>query len=45
MSVVRASIDAPNAASARVLEKLGFTRLRRATVGGLDLVFFERLRP
>lgn len=44
MSVVRASIDAPNAASARVLEKLGFTRLRRATVGGLDLIFFDRVR-
>jgi [ribosomal protein S5]-alanine N-acetyltransferase len=44
MSVVCASIDAPNAASARVLEKLGFTRLRRATVGGLDLIFFDRVR-
>jgi RimJ/RimL family protein N-acetyltransferase len=44
MSVVRASIDTPNVASARVLEKLGFERLRRATVGGLDLVFFERVR-
>ena len=44
MNVVRASIDAPNAASARVLEKLGFTRLRRATVGGSDLIFFERVR-
>jgi RimJ/RimL family protein N-acetyltransferase len=44
MSVVRASIDAPNAASARVLQKLGFTRLRRATVGGLDLIFFDRPR-
>ena len=44
MSVVRASIDTPNVASARVLEKLGFQRLRRATVGGLDLVFFEQVR-
>ena len=44
MTIVRASIDAPNVASERVLEKLGFTRLRRATVGGLDLVFFERVR-
>ena len=44
MSVVRASIDAPNVASARVLEKLGFTPLRRATIGGLDLIFFDRVR-
>ena len=44
MSVVRASIDAPNVASARVLEKLGFEKLRRATMGGMDLVFFERVR-
>jgi ribosomal-protein-alanine N-acetyltransferase len=44
MTVIRASIDAPNVASERVLEKLGFTPLRRATVGGLDLVFFERSR-
>jgi ribosomal-protein-alanine N-acetyltransferase len=44
MSVVRASIDAPNVASARVLEKLGFTEVRRATAGGSDLIFFDRVR-
>lgn len=44
LSVVRASIDTPNVASARVLEKLGFEKLRRATVAGLDLVLFERFR-
>ncbi len=44
MPVVRASIDAPNLASARVLEKLGFTLVKRATVEGMDLVFYERDR-
>ena len=44
MTVVRASIDAPNVASARVLDKLGFTAIRRATVSGLDTLFFERAR-
>jgi RimJ/RimL family protein N-acetyltransferase len=44
MPLVGASIDAPNVASGRVLEKLGFTRVRRATVDGLDLVFYERPR-
>jgi RimJ/RimL family protein N-acetyltransferase len=28
-------------ASARVLEKLGFSRVRRITVGGLDTAFYE----
>lgn len=42
MPVVRASTDAGNAASIRVLHKLGFTETRRATVGGLDTIFFER---
>ena len=44
MAVVRASIDAPNIASARVLDKLGFTAVRRVTVNGLDTLFFERAR-
>ena len=42
MPRVRASTDAGNAASIRVLGKLGFTELRRATTGGLDTIFFER---
>ena len=44
MGVVRASIDTPNVASARVLEKLGFCRVQRDPAG-LDLLFFERVRP
>ena len=44
MPAVRASIDAPNAASARVLDKLGFVVARRAVVDGLDLIFYERAR-
>ena len=44
MSVVRASINAPHVASARVLEKLGFTCVRQVTVGGVEHVFFERVR-
>jgi RimJ/RimL family protein N-acetyltransferase len=44
MPVVRASTDAANAASMRVLEKLGFSYVRRIRVGGLDTVFYERLR-
>jgi RimJ/RimL family protein N-acetyltransferase len=39
---LRASTDAGNAASVRVLEKLGFALERRATVGGLDTLFFSR---
>jgi len=42
MPVVRASTDVANAASVRVLEKLGFRFVRRSTVGGLDTVFYER---
>ena len=42
MPLVRASTDAGNAASIRVLDKLGFAEVRRATVGGLDTIFFER---
>lgn len=41
MPVVRASTDAANAASVRVLEKLGFTCVRRDTAGGLDTGFYE----
>ena len=44
MPVIRASTDAANDASVRVLEKLGFTETRRDTVGGLDTIFFERTR-
>jgi len=40
---ILASTDAPNAASVRVLEKLGFEMERQATVAGLDTLFF-RLR-
>jgi RimJ/RimL family protein N-acetyltransferase len=42
MPMVRASTDAGNAASLRVLHKLGFSEVRRATVDGLDTIFFER---
>jgi len=38
---VRASTDAPNAESARVLEKLGFRLERWAVVGGLDTLFLR----
>jgi RimJ/RimL family protein N-acetyltransferase len=44
MSVVRASTDAANMASTRVLEKLGFDFVHRSTVGGLDTVFYELAR-
>jgi [ribosomal protein S5]-alanine N-acetyltransferase len=44
MPIIRASTDAENAASARVLEKLGFTQTRRATVGRIDTLFYERAR-
>lgn len=42
MTTVRASTDAGNTASVRVLEKLGFTQHRRETVDGLDTRFFTR---
>jgi ribosomal-protein-alanine N-acetyltransferase len=42
MNSVRASTDVPNVASQRVLEKLGFTLLRRANAGGRDTLFYER---
>jgi ribosomal-protein-alanine N-acetyltransferase len=44
MPAVRASTDVGNTASVRVLEKLGFRRVRRSTVGGLPTVFYE-MRP
>ena len=44
LPVIRASTDAPNTASIRVLEKLGFGFVRRSTVGSLDTVFYELSR-
>ena len=44
MPLIRASTDADNAASVRVLEKLSFTQTRRDAVCGLDTIFFERAR-
>jgi RimJ/RimL family protein N-acetyltransferase len=41
MSVIRASTNSGNRASARVLEKLGFAFVSRREVGGLDTVFYE----
>jgi [ribosomal protein S5]-alanine N-acetyltransferase len=41
LRAVRASTDAGNVASVRVLEKLGFAFAERKTVGGLDTVFYE----
>lgn len=43
MPLVRASTDAANVASIRVLEKLEFVLVRQTTAG-LDTVFFERAR-
>jgi ribosomal-protein-alanine N-acetyltransferase len=43
VTTVRASTDAANTASVRVLDKLGFMRVRRDTVGGLNTLFFERV--
>jgi [ribosomal protein S5]-alanine N-acetyltransferase len=42
MTRICASTDAGNTASIRVLDKLGFTEVRRAIAGGLDTIFFER---
>ena len=44
MPLVRASTDAANVGSIRVLEKLGFGLMRRSTVGGLNTVFYELQR-
>ena len=41
---VHASTDRDNTASARVLEKLGFTMTRRSVVDGLDTIFFHLAR-
>jgi RimJ/RimL family protein N-acetyltransferase len=41
---VSADVDEPNAASVRVLEKLGMRRVRRALVEGRPLLYFERVR-
>ncbi len=41
MPMVQASTDVDNAASIRVLEKLGFQLVRREVVGGLDTVFYD----
>lgn len=45
MRVVRASTDAANTASARVLQKLEFTLIDRRTVASLDTLFYERQAP
>lgn len=37
---INASTDAPNAGSARVLERLNMRQTRRETVDGLDTVFY-----
>lgn len=42
LTAVRADVDEPNAASVRVLEKLGMKRLRSATAEGRTLLYFER---
>ncbi len=44
VACVKADVDEPNAASVRVLEKLGMRRAGRATVGGRPLLYFERTR-
>jgi ribosomal-protein-alanine N-acetyltransferase len=44
MPSIRASSDAENAASHRVLEKLRFSETRRAMVGRNDTIFYERKR-
>lgn len=41
---VLASTDAPNEASLRLVERLGFRRVRREEAGGRDTVFFSRER-
>jgi [ribosomal protein S5]-alanine N-acetyltransferase len=38
---IQGSTDAPNAASVRVMEKLGMRFLRRANSGGLDTIYYE----
>jgi [ribosomal protein S5]-alanine N-acetyltransferase len=41
---VRASTDAANVASIRLMERLGMRHERRAVVGGLDTVFYQLSR-
>lgn len=43
-SEVKASTDAPNGASLRLIERLGFRDSHRAEVGGLDTLFFTLSR-
>jgi ribosomal-protein-alanine N-acetyltransferase len=45
MPVIRASTDAANVPSQRVLDRLGFALERRGTVGGLDTLFYSRSNP
>ena len=45
MPVIRASTDAPNVASQRLLGKLAFAFERRAIVNGLDTLFYTRANP
>ena len=45
MPVIRASMDVGHRRSTRLVEDLGFTFDRRATVDGLDTVFYEATRP
>lgn len=44
MRAIRASMDAPNAASVRVIERLGFAPAGRRTIEGKDTMFFEKRR-
>jgi [ribosomal protein S5]-alanine N-acetyltransferase len=43
--VIEASTDVANAASLRVLEKLGMVLCRRVVVDGLDTVYYSLARP
>jgi RimJ/RimL family protein N-acetyltransferase len=42
---ITAATDPPNAASVRVLERLGMRFTHRAALNGLDTVFYEIARP
>lgn len=42
---IHASTDPPNLASIRVLEKIGFRRVRQEVTGGLDTVYFALQPP
>ena len=41
LTEVRGSTDWPNHASRRLMERLGLSYERRATIGGLDTVFYS----